>query len=171
MARSDHWRWVSTPRWSRTSRPFDRLRSDFDLPTPDVPGEDLQRLTRGIGAQQRLRIEAAQGIAQQNPADRHDGQPGMAPHGGSGAELDEAITFAVPARYAHALPARCRRREHVSEVGQAPALGRWAPLALAAALRCRFVKSGIQAQPGHADHALARQGRQQLQRREAAIGD
>lgn len=36
----------------------DRAEGDFDLPTPDVPGEDLQRLTRGIGAQQRLRIEA-----------------------------------------------------------------------------------------------------------------
>src|SRR5579884_1738094 len=91
IARSDHWRWVSTPRWSRTSRLFDRLRGDLDLPAPDVPGEDLQRLARGVGAQQRLRIEPAQRIAQQNPADRYDRQPGVVPHGGGGAELDDAI--------------------------------------------------------------------------------
>jgi hypothetical protein len=82
----------------------DLAEGHFDLPTPDVPGQDLQRLAGGIGAQQRLRIKATQGIAQQNPADRHDRQPGMAPHGGGGAELDEAIALAIPTRHAHALP-------------------------------------------------------------------
>ena len=128
IAWSDHWRRVSTPRWSRTSRPFDRLRSNFDLPALDIPADDLQRFAGGIGTQQRLGIEPALGIAQQNPADRHDGQPGMAPEGGRRTELDEAIALTVPARHADALPARGRRREHLGEVGQAPALGSRAPL-------------------------------------------
>src|ERR687894_2028044 len=48
IALSDHCRWVSTPRWSRTS-----AEGDLQLPSPEEPADDLQRLLRGVGAEQR----------------------------------------------------------------------------------------------------------------------
>jgi len=78
---------------------------------------------------------------------------------------------AVPARHTHALPVRSRRREDGGEGRPAPALGPRAPHGSRAARRSRFVEGGVQAQPGHADHAVAHQRRQQLQRGKAAVGD
>src|SRR4051795_3165776 len=98
-ARSDHWRWVSTPRWSRTSRKVTSTcqrwtnqrticsgspagsgartaggaRGGPLLPARAEPGGDLQRLPGGIGAEQRLWVEAVQGIAQQPPTNGQDG--------------------------------------------------------------------------------------------------
>jgi hypothetical protein len=40
-----------------------------------------------LGAQQSLRREATEGIAQQHPANRHDGTATVAPHCGRKAEL------------------------------------------------------------------------------------
>ncbi|MDF2975195.1 MAG: hypothetical protein K0R61_5645 [Microvirga sp.] len=45
---------------------------DLHLPALDKPADDLQRLAGGIGAQQCLRVEAVQGIAQQHPTDGQD---------------------------------------------------------------------------------------------------
>ena len=46
MARSDHWRWVSTPRWSRTSR---KVTSTCQRWTNQV--EDLQRIAGEVGTE------------------------------------------------------------------------------------------------------------------------
>src|SRR4051794_20315270 len=46
---------------------------------------------RKLRAEQGLGVEAAPRIAQQHPADRHDRQTGVAPHGGAGADLDDAV--------------------------------------------------------------------------------
>src|SRR5215210_3635580 len=46
IALSDHWRWVSTPRWSRHFP-----EGDFHLPALDEPGEDLQRIASEVGAE------------------------------------------------------------------------------------------------------------------------
>jgi hypothetical protein len=71
---------------------------DLHLPTLDEPAHDLQRVAPWIGAQQqRLRVEPALRVAQQHPADRHDRQPGVAPDGGGGADLDGPLALAVPA--------------------------------------------------------------------------
>ena len=60
---------------------------DFQLPALDEPADDLQRLLRQVGAEQRLWFEAAAGVAQQHPADRHDRQAAVTPDGGVRAEL------------------------------------------------------------------------------------
>jgi hypothetical protein len=56
---------------------------DLNLPALDEPADDLQRLLRGVGAKQCLRIEAFAGIAQQqHPTDRHDRHAAVAPDSG-----------------------------------------------------------------------------------------
>ena len=101
---ASRWRWVSTPRWSRTSRNVTSI------------------CQRWIGAEQGLRIELAGGVADQHPPYRDDGHPAlasfadipprdcfaMAPDGG--ADLDVAPAAAIPAWHRDALPysqARC----------------------------------------------------------------
>ena len=90
----------------------DLAEGDLHLPALDEPAQDLQRVLVGIGAEQGLRVEAAPGVAQQHPADRHDRQPGVAPDGGAGADLDDALalrrTSPAPGPAAQRVPASAR---------------------------------------------------------------
>ena len=76
---------------------------DFELPALDESADDLQRLLRRVGAEQRLRIEAPAGIAQQHPADRYHRHAAVAPDGGVRADLHDAVALAVPANITVAL--------------------------------------------------------------------
>ena len=97
---------------------------DLHLPALDEPADDLQRVAGGIGAQQGLRVEAALGVAQQHPADRHDRQAGVAPDGGRRSRSRRSRS---PSPYqpgtGHPLPARVLVGQDLGEVRQARALG------------------------------------------------
>src|SRR4051794_24766293 len=64
---------------------------DFHLPALDEPGEDLQRIASEVGAEEGLWVEAALGVSEEHPADRHGGPPSMVPNGGGGVDLDGAL--------------------------------------------------------------------------------
>src|SRR3954447_15030560 len=101
---------------------------DLHPPAADEPADDPQRVARRIGAEQDLGVEAAPRVAQQHPADRHDRRAGVAPHGGAGADLDHALSLAVPAGHGDLRPARARVGQDGREVRQAgPPRPRGAP--------------------------------------------
>src|SRR5918993_911799 len=95
------------------------LEGDLDLPAQDEPTDDLQGIPRGISAQQRLGREPAKGIAQQDPADGHDGHPAMTPHRRPGTELDLPIPFAIAALPCDPSPERVRVAQYLRRVRQA----------------------------------------------------
>src|SRR3954467_96881 len=68
MARSDHWRWVSTPRWARHSA---KVTSTCHQ----------HRIELGIGAEEGLRLTFAGRIADQDPAQRDRRRAGAIPDG------------------------------------------------------------------------------------------
>jgi len=123
MARSDHWRCVSTPRCSRTSR-----NAISNCPALDEPAQNLHEVTSLIDAQQGLWVEPAKEVAYQHPADWDDGHPTMAPDGGVGADLDGALALAIPTWHCDVLPHRCRIGQHLGYVGQALAFGARPPV-------------------------------------------
>ena len=65
MARSDHWRCVSTPRWAYL------VEGDLQLPAQYKPFQDLGRVRRRVGTEQGLSL----GVSDQHPANE-DG-PGL----------------------------------------------------------------------------------------------
>ena len=139
------------------------LEGDLDLPAQDEPADDLQGIPRGIGAQQGLRREASEGIAQQHPADWHDRLSAMAPHGRCRAELDQPIPFAIPARHRNAAPARACPRQHIRKGRQASSFGARTAACPWPARWGRLIEGSIQPKPRDADHTAAGQGRQQFQ--------
>ena len=72
-----------------------------------------------IGAEQGLRIEPAQRVADKHSADRNDGHPAMSPDGSVGADLDVALAASIPARHRDALPGRGRIGQPGCQVRQA----------------------------------------------------
>jgi len=142
----------------------------LQLPTLDEPPDDLQRVLRRLGAQQRLWVEALERVAQQHPADRHRRHPGMPPDGGAGVDLHGPVSLAVPAGHGHAPPWRLLVGQHRREGRQARPLGPRPTDRGWLARRGRRVEGGIEAQPGAAGHASAEEGGQELERGEAAVG-
>jgi hypothetical protein len=47
---------------------------DLHLPSPHVVANDLRGREPQIRREERLRVEALEGIAHENPPERHDGQ-------------------------------------------------------------------------------------------------
>jgi hypothetical protein len=139
------------------------------LPALDEPAHDLQRVARGIGAEQGLRVEAMPGIAQQHPADRHDRQAGVAPHSGGGADLDGSVALAIPAGYRDLGPAGVLVGQEGGEVRQAGTLGPRAPDRPGLARRRWLVQRRVQPQAGDADQATLGERRQEIERGEAAV--
>ena len=68
----------------------------FQRQTSDESTDDIAWITLGIGAQQRLRLEVAIGIAQQHPADWQHRLPGMIPHGTARTDLQTPFGVAIP---------------------------------------------------------------------------
>src|SRR3954468_15793174 len=119
---------------------------DFELPALDEPADDLQRLLRQVGAEQRLRVEATAGIAQQYPADRHDRHAAVAPDGGIRTDLHDAVALAVPAGHGHPLPAGGLVGQYLGQGRQALALGPRPSDGAGWARRSRPIKGRIEAQ-------------------------
>src|SRR4051795_12376731 len=92
---------------------------DFHLPALDEPGQDLQRIAGEVGAEEGLWVEAALGVSEEHPADRHGGPPSMVPNGGGGVDLDGALAPAIPTRHRDALPLRSRVDQRRGEARQA----------------------------------------------------
>src|SRR4051812_8366797 len=88
----------------------------------DGPGEDLQRIAGEVGTEEGLWVEAALGVSEEHPADRHGGPPSMVPNGGGGVDLDGALAPAIPTRHRDALPRRSRVDQRRGEARQALAL-------------------------------------------------
>ncbi|WP_342669137.1 hypothetical protein [Belnapia moabensis] len=99
------------------------LEGDFQLPALDEPAQDLIGRAVQVGAQQGLRGELLLGIADQHPADRHDGHAALTPDGGCGADFDLTLAFAVPALDHDWLPARVGAPQHLGQVRKPAALG------------------------------------------------
>ena len=81
-----------------------------------------QRIAGEVGAEEGLRVEAALGVSEGHPADRHGGPPSMVPNGSGGVDLDDALAPAIPTRHRDALPRRSRVDQRRGEVRQARAL-------------------------------------------------
>ena len=94
----------------------------------------------------------------------------MAPDGGIGADLHDAVAFAIPAGHGHALPWRGLVGQHLGQGRQALALGARPSDSAGPARRGRLVKGGVEAQAGDAGDPLPDQGGQELEGGEAAVG-
>src|SRR5271166_2711288 len=99
-------------------------KCDLDLPATHEPGEDIVRAGIKIRCQERLRIEFAFGIANEEPADRYGRYAGAIPQRGSAGDLDHAIGSAIPKADAAALPAEFGILEDGGELFQALAFDR-----------------------------------------------
>ena len=71
------------------------LERDLDLPASHVVLEHLWLAEVLIGREQGLRLEAALGVADQQPADRQRWLAGVIPQCLARADLDEARTLAI----------------------------------------------------------------------------
>ena len=147
------------------------LEGGLQLPPLNEPAQDLLRVLIGIGAEQGLRVEPAQRVTHQHPPDRHDGQSGMAPDRGAGAQLNRALAPATPARHQNVPPDRARIDEHPGQVRQPLALGSRTSEGSGQTRRCRIIKGGIKAQAGDADDPMAGKSGQEIQGGEAAVGN
>ena len=90
MARSDHWRCVSTPRWVRTSW---KVTSSCQRSTNH---SDLGRVRRRVGTEQGLSGEGALGVSDQHPANEDGGLAGAVPDRRLGGEFHGAGDAVVP---------------------------------------------------------------------------
>jgi hypothetical protein len=93
-------------------RSADCLERALDGPAPHQPTHDGQRALGEIRTQPGWGIEALSRVADQHPANRPGGPAGVMPKRGTGANFDDAIAFAVPARHQQALPARAFTRSN-----------------------------------------------------------
>lgn len=91
MARSDHWRCVSMPKWARPSsnvtsrlQRFMRVANDLFCCLSGVSGKD------GFGGTLALRITG------QYPSDRQRIRAIAVPQGCAGAHLHSSFSFAIP---------------------------------------------------------------------------
>ena len=67
------------------------LQGHFHLPAHDEPFQDLHRGGLQLGAEQRLGIKLACGVADQHPANRHRRHAGVIPHTCSTDNVDRAL--------------------------------------------------------------------------------
>src|SRR5690349_14664323 len=118
---------------------------DFGAPAASKPAQDIERIGRGIGAQEGLRAELILAVAHQHVAD-WDVVAGMRPDGGAADDLDLALGATIPACDLQAVPACVTARQLLRQARQAatedarpadprPVLGRW-----------RLKQAGVQAQ-------------------------
>ncbi len=100
------------------------LEGDLHLPALDKPAQDLLGARRRVGAEQSLRGERAQGIADQHPAQGHGRQAAVVPDRRVGGDLDVRVPRPIPVRRrdaAQAVPGR--RRPPPASAGARPSGG------------------------------------------------
>src|SRR4051812_48070175 len=199
MARSDHWRWVSTPRWSRTSRKVtstcqrwtnqvricngSRVRSVQSRACGSKRPWGSRRSTQRIGTVGRpawcqtaveeggLWAEGAGGAGEDPPGGRRGGPHRWVQRGGGGGGPGGAPAPAIPTRHRDALPLRSRVDQRRGEARQALALGPGPPARPGLAGRGWFVEGSIEAQARDTGYAVAGQRRQEFQGRKGAVAD
>lgn len=168
IARSDHWRWVSTPRWARTSRKV--TSSCPSVQAQDEPGEDLQRIGSEVSAEHGLGGEPLYGVADEDPADGNRRVTSVVPHGGAREELNRSVALTVPAGKG-LIPPWCRRVAGIgAQVGQPGSYHARSPDLLRRMRRGRRAQVCIQAQ-ARDDRCHTAYGCQQLQGGVGAIAD
>src|SRR6202163_494492 len=145
------------------------LEGDFDLPATDEPSEDIARTGVEIGSQKGLGFEFAFGIANEQPADRHQRRAAAIPDGGAAGDFDDAVGSAVPETDAVALPGDLGIVEDGGELFQPLAFDWWPPPALAL-LRREVEQIGIEPQTGD-DADVFTDGSEEFDCRERAVGD
>ncbi len=165
MARSDHGRWVSTPRWARASR------GDLDLPAAHEEGDDGVRLEVGVGVEEGLQVALDVGVSDQHPADGFGRRAGTVPECGSGEDLEGLVLLvAVP------VPDRGRGPDGVGvvevhvELRQRLSLDSRPPLLTGWARRWRREPAGIEPQPAD-QRGLRADGVGEFMGAEAAVAD
>src|SRR3954463_2825881 len=166
MARSDHWRWVSTPRWSRTSR---KVTSTCQRWTNQV------RICNGS----RVRSVQSRACGSKRPwGSRRStqrigtvGRPAWCQTAGGGRIRHGPPPPAIPTRHRDALPLRSRVDQRRGEARQALALGPGPPARPGLAGRGWFVEGSIEAQARDTGYAVAGQRRQEFQGRKGAVAD
>jgi hypothetical protein len=94
------------------------LKGHLHWPTPHKPGHDGTSVLREIRTEQGLRVEPPLRVPDQDPANRYGWQTGVIPNRRAGADLDDTITFPLPARYEQALPRSDLVIQEVSQGGQ-----------------------------------------------------
>ena len=126
IARSDHWRCVSTPRWARTSWNVVSTRQ-----RETEPAENFGWGGFDVGRQERLRCQLSCGIARQHPADRRGWQAATIPHRHPGNDLDRLA--AVPLRQRDRRPDAPWIGQHRGELRRSAPLRRGPPAAASVA--------------------------------------
>ncbi len=147
MARSDHWRWVSTPRWARTS---------WNVVSTRQRETNHCRIVSGAASRSVLRNACgvfAERILDQHPADRHWRDAAVIPDRGAGRGSQRALLIAIPLRHDHRGPGRLRVVQDGPELRQGPSLQRGSAALAGSARAGRLEQVGIEPQPG--DHAIA----------------
>src|SRR3954464_4644467 len=166
IALSDHWRWVSTPRWSRTSR---KVTSTCQRWTNQV------RICNGsrVRSVQRRACGSKRPWGSRRSTQRIGtvGRPAWCQ-----TAVEEWIsTVRSPPPYQLGTVMRCHRRRRVDqrrgEVCQALALGPGPPARPGLARRGWFVKGSIEAQACDTGYAVAGQRRQEFQGRKGTVAD
>ena len=130
IAGSDHCRWVSTPRWRRTSAKvtsIDQRRTNQRRMSSGSASRSVQRKACGSSSPAGSRTKH---IADGNAA------AGMVPHGGGRDDLDHPFAAAIPSSHQQTPPARLR-------IGQA-------------LLQCGLTLADDRRASGFAGHALWR---------------
>ena len=164
MARSDHWRWVSTPRWSRTSRKVTSTCQRWTNQRTICSGSRAGSVQSRACGSKRCR-----GSRSSTQRIGTTGEPAWRQTAVAGADLDDALALAVPAGHGDLRPARARVGQDVGEVRQAGALGPRAPDRPGPPRRGRLVQGRVQPQAGDADQAVPGERRQEFQGGEAAV--
>src|SRR5215203_1551001 len=145
------------------------LEGHLHLPASHKPGDDLGGVSREVGAKQSLGRKAVLGIADQDPADRHNRQARVSPDRRGGRDLDPARARPVPAQHDERLPRRALVRENLGQGGQPYPLRAWATDCAWQAGWSRIVEGRVQPQARYGGDAAVAHGIEEQERGEAAV--
>ena len=147
MARSDHWRCVSTPRWVRTSWKVTSSCQRSTNRSRIWPFQDLSRVRRRVGTEQGLSGEGALGVSDQHPANEDGGLAGAVADRRLGGEFHGAGGAVVPG-HRGAGPSYIRlRKENFQR--RTPRALQWRATVLARLTGWRWrIQGGVQTQSG-----------------------
>src|SRR3954470_4406178 len=164
IAWSDHCRWLSTPRWSRTSRKVTSTCQRCTNQRTICTGSWARSVqSRACGSKRRWgsRSSAQRIGTTGSPAWHQTACPEQI--------STEPVALAIPAGHGHAPPRRGRVGQHLGQVRRARALGSWSADCSRPAWRRWFVEGGIEAKTGDTDHPMPDKGGQELEGGETAV--
>ena len=110
-------------------------------------------------------------VPDQHPTNRHRRQAGVMPDRGATADLNDTISFAVPARHGQPLPPRGLVMPELPQRGESFSLLAGAAMRAGRTEGSRFIQGRLQTQAGHDGDVLPSELRQPCEGRKGAIAD